>query len=157
MTRPEKAHVTHANHYANASSRYNQALRTISPVMMMITVITQIRQNLKQAAHHRAAKKFDLEQQEKSTALGKIRGLRAVVSFENAPELSRDLYAFYTRLLRLLSSGGRATPIENRYILADQQLEALAAEWKRVAAESKNVPSAVPPSHTGKQLLNQVL
>jgi flagellin-specific chaperone FliS len=141
--------------FVGASSLYNNALRTTSPVTMMVLAITRVRQHLRQAAKHRADGHFDEETRERSIVVGKLRGLRAVVAPNEAPELSRDLMAFYTRMLRVLTRVGRNIPQETRYSFVDRHLEAMARQWNQVAlGNTETASSAQSPE---KSRFNQVL
>ncbi|OSQ37026.1 hypothetical protein TMES_16415 [Thalassospira mesophila] len=141
--------------FVGASSLYNNALRTTSPMTMMVLAITRVRQHLRQAGKHRAEGQFDEETRERSIVLGKLRGLRAVVAPTDAPELSRDLMAFYTRMLRVLTRAGRDVPQETRYSYVDRHLEAMARQWNQVALG--NSETANPSQLPEKSRFNQVL
>ncbi|MEQ5778248.1 flagellar protein FliS [Thalassospira sp. NFXS8] len=141
--------------FVGASSLYNNALRTTSPVTMMVLAITRVRQHLRQAAKHRAEGQFEEEIRERSLVLGKLRGLRAVVAPNDAPELSRDLMAFYTRMLRVLTRAGRDIPRETRYSYVDRHLEAMARQWNQIALGNTETASSLQSPE--KSRFNQVL
>lgn len=141
--------------FVGASSLYNNALRTTSPMTMMVLAITRVRQHLRQAAKHRAEGQFEEETRERSLVLGKLRGLRAVVAPDDAPELSRDLMAFYTRMLRVLTRAGRDIPRETRYSYVDRHLEAMARQWNQVALGNTETASSLQSPE--KSRFNQVL
>ncbi|KZB54209.1 flagellar protein FliS [Thalassospira xiamenensis] len=130
MTKNSQATAQQAYRFAGASAQYNNALRTTSPLAMMVIAITRTRQHLRAAKQHREEKRFDLERQEKSIVVNRLRALQAIVSPKSAPELSRDLYAFYARMIRILARNGRKTPLEERYEIVDRNLETLAKQWQ---------------------------
>ncbi|OSQ50390.1 flagellar protein FliS [Thalassospira alkalitolerans] len=146
MSNNSQAAAQQAYRFAGASSQYNNALRTTSPIAMMVIAITRTRQHLRAAKQHREEKHFDLEHQEKAIAINRLRALQAIVAPKSAPELSRDLYAFYARMIKLLARNGRETPLEERYVFVDRNLEALAKQWESFksvnprSAGSKQVP-----------------
>ncbi|HBS24942.1 flagellar protein FliS, partial [Thalassospira sp.] len=138
------------------SAQYNNALRTTSPLAMMVIAITRTRQHLRAAKQHREEKRFDLERQEKSIVVNRLRALQAIVSPKSAPELSRDLYAFYARMIKLLARNGRKTPLEERYEIVDRNLETLAKQWE--SFKSVNSQAAGPQQVRGtRHIVEQVL
>ncbi|WP_157831781.1 flagellar protein FliS [Thalassospira marina] len=154
-TREAQAPRPALNQFVGASSLYNNALRTTSPMTMMVLAITRVRQHLRLALKFHTDGQFDEETRERAIVLGKLRGLRAVVAPVDAPELSRDLMAFYTRMLRVLTRSNRDIPHETRYSYVDRHLEAMARQWNQVAlgnTETSN-PSQLPE----KSRFNQVL
>ncbi|HBN51373.1 MULTISPECIES: flagellar protein FliS [Thalassospira] len=156
MNKHSQTTAQQAYRFAGASAQYNNALRTTSPVAMMVIAITRTRQHLRAAKQYREEKHFDLERQEKAIAVNRLRALQAVVSPKSAPELSRDLYAFYARMIKLLARNGRKTPLEERYEIVDRNLETLAKQWE--SFKSVNSQAAGPQQVRGtRHIVEQVL
>ena len=156
MTKNSQATAQQAYRFAGASAQYNNALRTTSPLAMMVIAIALTRQHLRAAKQHREEKRFDLERQEKSIVVNRLRALQAIVSPKSAPELSRDLYAFYARMIKLLARNGRKTPLEERYEIVDRNLETLAKQWE--SFKSVNSQAAGPQQVRGtRHIVEQVL
>lgn len=142
------------NRYAGASAQYNNALRTTSPMAMMVIAITRTRQHLRAAMEHRANKRFDLETQEKATLITRLKALQACISPANAPELSRDLFAFYARMIKLLSRHRKDGSMEERYEIVDRNLQELAREWEKI---SKVDPGRTVQAQNGQSVIGTVL
>ena len=143
-----------AYRYAGASAQYNNALRTTSPVAMMVIAITKTRHHLRNALKHRGEKKFDQETREKGIVINRLKALQACVSPDSAPELSRDLFAFYARMIKLLARNRRDASMEERYEVVDRNLQELAREWEKF---SKVDPSRTVQAQSGQTMIGTVL
>lgn len=154
MTNNRASVAQNAYRHAGASAQYNNALRTTSPIAMMVIAITQTRKHLRLAMEYRAEKRFDLECREKSIAIKRLKGLRACVAPETAPELSRDLFAFYARMIKLLARNRGGASMEERYGIVDRNLQELAREWEKF---SKVDPSRTVHAQSGHAMIGTVL
>ncbi|MBX2832598.1 MAG: flagellar protein FliS [Rhodospirillales bacterium] len=148
-TAPQQAY-----RYAGASAQYNNALRTTSPVAMMVIAITKTRHHLRNALQYRVDKKFDLESREKAVAVKRLKALQACVAPDAAPELSRDLFAFYARMIKLLARNRRDASMEERYAVVDRNLQELARKWEKF---SKVDPGRTVQAQSGHSVIGTVL
>lgn len=140
--------------YAGASAQYNNALRTTSPVAMMVIAITRTRHHLRTALQYRVDKKFDLENREKAGVVKRLKALQACIAPDTAPELSRDLFAFYARMIKLLARNRRDASMEERYAVVDRNLQELAREWEKF---SKVDPGRTVHAQSGHSVIGTVL
>ncbi|HAY49814.1 MAG: hypothetical protein CMO04_07195 [Thalassospira sp.] len=154
MTNNSATAAQQAYRYAGASAQYNNALRTTSPVAMMAIAITRTRQHLRLAAQYRSEKKFDLEGREKAVVVTRLKALQACIAPKSAPELSRDLFAFYARMIKLLARNRRDASMEERYEVVDRNLQELAREWEKF---SKVDPSRTVQAQSGQTMIGTVL
>ncbi|WP_147252114.1 flagellar protein FliS [Thalassospira profundimaris] len=143
-----------AYRFAGASAQYNNALRTTSPVAMMTIAITRTRQHLRAALKYRGENKFDLESREKAIVVTRLKALQACVAPRTAPELSRDLFAFYARMIKLLARNRRDASMEERYEVVDRNLQELAREWEKF---SKVDPGRTVQAQSGQTMIGTVL
>ena len=140
--------------YAGASAQYNNALRTTSRVAMMVIAITGTCQHIRAPRQHRDVKRFDMEMREKALVIKRLKALQAVVSPKSAPDLSRDLFAFYARMIKLLSRHRREPSMEERYAIVDRNLQELARAWEKF---SKVDPGRTVQAQSGHSLIGTVL
>lgn len=154
MTNYSQAGSQSIARHAGASAQYNNALRTTSPIAMMVIAITRTRQHIRAASQYRTEKRFDMETREKAIAIKRLKALQAIVSVKSAPELSRDLFAFYARMVKVLSRHRKGPSIEERYAVVDRNLQELAREWEKF---SKIDPGRTVHAQSGHSLIGTVL
>jgi len=143
-----------AYRYSGAAAQYNNALRTTSPISMMVVAITRTRQHLRAALQHRQEKYFDLENKEKAIAINRLKALQAVIAPNTAPELSRDLFAFYARMVKLLQYRRKDSSMEERYEIVDGNLQTLARQWEKF---TKPEVTSSPGEQTARTMIGKVL
>jgi len=139
---------------AGVTALYNSALRTTSPVAMMVIALTKTRQHIRQACQFRKQRNFQQEHQEKAIAIKRLRALQACIAPDSAPELSRDLFAFYARMIKLLARNRRDGSMEERYEVVDRNLQELAREWEKF---SKVDPRRTVQAQSGHPMIGTVL
>lgn len=139
---------------AGVTALYNNALRTTSPVAMMVIALTKTRQHLREARQFREQGNFEKEHQEKAIAVKRLKALQACIAPDSAPELSRDLFAFYARMIKLLARNRRGGSMEERYEVVDRNLQELAREWEKF---SKVDPRRTVQAQSGHPMIGTVL
>jgi len=80
--------------------------------------------------------------------------LQACVAPSAAPELSRDLFAFYARMIKLLARNRRDASMEERYAVVDRNLQELARKWEKF---SKVDPGRTVQAQSGHSVIGTVL